>query len=150
MGYMDLSKAEEKESETNARGKLFMFGSIILIVIACFAFSGGSLAGVIGMVGVFGFIAGFFMTFTNRNKGTILYEKEMALKQANLNIQMAKAGMNPYEVNKKAAEAQAAQKAETKEIIKGAVVGGIVAGEAGAVVGATIAKNKIDNKKNKV
>ena len=147
MGYMDLSEKERKESETNARGKVFMLVSLILIVVACFAFSGGSLAAIIGMAGVFGFIAGFFMTFTNRNKATILYEKEMALKQANLNIQMAKAGMNPYEVNKKAAEAQAAKKAETKEILKGAVVGGIVAGEAGAVVGATIAKNKIDNKK---
>ena len=147
---MDLTAQEQKECETNAKGKMVLLISFLLIVIACFAFSGGMLAGIIGMAGVFGFIAGFFMTFTNRNKGTILYQKEMALKQANLNIHMAQMGMNPYKENAKIAQAQATQKAETKEIIKGAVVGGIVAGEAGAVVGAAIAKNKIDNKRNKV
>lgn len=146
MDYMKLSAKEQKEADTNAKGKVILTVSILLIFVVCFA-GGGTFVAVIGMFAIIGIIAGFFMTFTNRNKGTILYQKEMALKQANLNIQMAKAGMNPYEVNKKATEAQAAKKAETKEIIKGAVIGGVVAGDAGAVVGATIAKNKIDNNK---
>lgn len=146
MGYMDLSEHEKKESEANAKGKILLTVSFVLVFIVCFA-GGGTFAATIGTFAIIGIIVGFFMTFSNRNKGTILYEKEMAHKQANLNVQMAKAGMNPYEVNKKAAQAQAAKKAETKEIIKGAVIGGIVAGEAGAVVGATIAKNKIDNNK---
>ena len=121
--------------------------SVFLIIIACFAFSGGSMAGAIGVIGVIGFIVGFFMTFSNHSKEEIIEKKRTALKQAELNIQMAKLGMNPYKENLKAEQAQAAKKKETKEIIKGAVVGGIVAGEAGAVVGATIAKNRIDKVK---
>lgn len=148
MGYMDMSEREIRESETNAKGKILLTVSFVLVFIACFA-GGGTLAATIGTLAVIGIVVGFFMTFSNRNKGTIMYEKEMALKQANLNIQMAQAGLNPYKENAKVAQAQAAKKAETKEIIKGAVIGGIVAGDAGAVVGATIAKNKIDNQKKR-
>lgn len=147
MGYMDLTESEKKECEKNQKGKVIMAISVFLIIIACFAFSGGSMAGTIGVIGVIGFIVGFFMTFSNHSKGEIIERKRMTLKQAELNIQMAQLGMNPYKENLKAEQAQAAKKKETKEIIKGAVVGGIVAGEAGAVVGATIAKNKIDNEK---
>lgn len=147
MGYMDLTESEKKECENNKKGKVIMAISVFLIIIACFAFSGGSMAGAIGVIGVIGFIVGFFMTFSNHSKEEIIEKKRTALKQAELNIQMAKLGMNPYKENLKAEQAQAAKKKETKEIIKGAVVGRIVAGEAGAVVGATIAKNKIDNEK---
>lgn len=148
MGYMDMSEREIRESEPNAKGKILLTVSFVLVFIACFA-GGGTLAATIGTLAVIGIVVGFFMTFSNRNKGTIMHEKEMALKQANLNIQMAQAGLNPYKENAKVAQAQAAKKAETKEIIKGAVIGGIVAGDAGAVVGATIAKNKIDNQKKR-
>ena len=147
MGYMDLTESEKKECENNKKGKVIMAISVFLIIIACFAFSGGSMAGAIGVIGVIGFIVGFFMTFYNHSKEEIIEKKRTALKQAELNIQMAQLGMNPYKENLKAEQAQAAKKKETKEIIKGAVVGGIVAGEAGAYVGATIAKNKIDNEK---
>lgn len=143
--YFALSESQQKEAETNTKGKLILAISLLLIIIACFAFGGGMVAGVIGMIGVFGFIVGFFMTFTNRNKGTIIYQKEQALKQANLNIQMAQLGMNPAKENAKVEQAKAAKKAATKEIVKGAVIGGIVAGEAGAVVGAMVAKNKLDS-----
>ena len=144
--YYALTESEKKETETHAKGIMTLLVSFIGIFVGCFAFSGGAIAGVFGMIGVFGVVAGFFMTFGNRSKDTILYQKKMALQQANLNIQMAQVGMNPAKENAKVAQAQAAKKAATKEIVKGAVIGGIVAGEAGAVVGAMVAQNKHNNK----
>lgn len=146
MDYMKLTAEEQKEADTNAKGKVILTVSFILIFIVCFAGS-GTLAATIGMFAVIGIIAGFFMTYANRNKGTIIYQKEQALKKANLNIQMAQLGMNPAKVNAKVEQARTAQKDATKEIVKGAVIGGIVAGEAGAVVGAIVGKEKADSKK---
>lgn len=76
--------------------------------------------------------------------------EELAKTQANLLIAKANAGqkltkddLTSYD------EKRRQEKKETKEIIKGAVAGSIIAGDAGAVVGAVIAKNKIDNEKQK-
>lgn len=145
--YYALTESEKKETETHAKGVMTLLVSFIGVFVGCFSFSGGTIAGVFGMICVFGVIAGFFMTFGNRSKDTILYQKKMTLQQANLNIQMAQMGMNPAKENAKVAQAQAAKKAATKEIVKGAVIGGIVAGEAGAVVGAIVGKEKADSKK---
>ncbi|MBE6754431.1 MAG: hypothetical protein E7559_08825 [Ruminococcaceae bacterium] len=146
MSYIQLSENEKRECSINSKGKIVMIVSAVVLFCACFA-GGGTMAGVFGGIAFVGFIVGFFMVMCNRNKGTILYEKEMMLRKANLNIQMAQVGMNPHKEEVKVAEAQKAKKSETAEIIKGAVAGGIVAGEAGALVGAVIAKSKNDSNK---
>jgi len=143
--YYALSREEEKEVATHSRGIKIMLLSFALIVVACFSFSGGMVAAALGTGGVIGVIVSFFMVFGTRSAESIRIDKQMALKQAELNIRMVQAGLNPAKEYAKVTQAQEAKKAETKAIVKGAVVGGIVAGDAGAVVGAMAAKNKLDN-----
>lgn len=147
---MSRTKEEEKEIERNAKGKLIWILSILFIIIACFGFNGGSAAVMFGMTGVVGFIVGLFMTMGHRSKSEFEQRDRQINRQAELMVQMAKAGMSAKDMANNMSKMGPQKKPSdsgTKEIIKGAVIGGIVAGEAGAVVGATVAKNKLDNQK---
>lgn len=149
---MSRTQEEEKEIERNTIGKLIWILSIFFIIIACFGFDGGSTAATFGMIGMGGFFVGLFMTMGNRSKSEFEERDRHINRQAELMVQMAKAGMSAKDMADSMSKMGPQKKPSdsgTKEIIKGAVIGGIVAGEAGAVVGATVAKNKLDNQKKK-
>lgn len=147
---MHYSAEEQAEISRNGTGKLIWISSIGLLLIACFCFNGGSAAVTIGVLGMIGFGAGFFITMGNRSREQIDELHRNAQIQVDLMVKMAKAGMSSGEISDRVCAMNHPKHTSddgTKEIIKGAVVGGIIAGDAGAVVGATLAKNKLDNAK---
>lgn len=148
-GYQGSLTEKEREEVTRSRiGGWILISSIVLFIIACFAFNGGTMAVVIGIIGLILFCVGLYMWGSNRNAAHIIKQKEEAKEM----IEKVLHGASPDDaVNNTsgviAARQKAQKKEETKRIVKGAVVGGIIAGEEGAVVGAVIAKNKIDSEK---
>lgn len=149
-----MSKTDyEKEISRHNLGTVCLLGGVGLVILVCFAMHGGATAGVLGMIGIFAILAGFFLHVFNRSSTKI--EQDQALARAQVEYMAAKAKSGQSITGKdmddisgltKARENQQKKK-ETASIIKGAVTGGIIAGEAGAVVGAVVAKNKIDNEK---
>ena len=147
---MRRSKEEQAEIDKNAKGKIIWVTSCLLIILVCFGFNGGAIAGAVGMLGIVGFIVGLFMTMGNRSKSEFEERDRRVNAQAALMVQMAKAGMSAKDMADRMSKINSPKSPSdsgAKEIIKGAVIGGIVAGEAGAVVGATVAKNKIDSQR---
>ena len=152
-GYQGSLTEEEREEATRSKiGGWIMVASIVLVVIACFAFNGGTIAGVIWIIGLILFCVGIYLWGKNRNASLIKHQKEMEKLEKEQMLVKVRLGMSPSDIvdssySVTAARQKAQKKEETKRIVKGAVVGGIIAGEEGAVVGAVIAKNKIDNEK---
>lgn len=147
---MQYSAEEQAEISRNRVGKIIWIASIGLLLLACFG--GGSTSAVGATIMIIGFFVGCFLTLGNRSKSQIDELHRNAQIQADLTIKMAKAGMSAGEISDGISAMNRPKRTSnsgTKEIIKGAVIGGVVAGDAGAVVGATVAKNKLDNEKER-
>lgn len=149
-----MSKTDyEKEVSRHNLGTICLWGGIGLLLLVCFAMHGGSGAGILGMIGIFAILVGFFLHVFNRSAAKIEESQALAKAQVDYLAAKIKSGQPITEKDTddisgltKAREDQQKKK-DTGRIIKGAVTGGIIAGEAGAVVGAVVAKNKIDNEK---
>lgn len=143
MGNNYLTEKEQAEVKAHSIGKIMLFIGVIPAILAILCLEGDS--GVtVAFIGCVIMAIGIALMMHNRSAGKI----EQDHRTVETWVKMAKSGMPAKKVaDAVCGESARRQKAETKEIIKGAAIGAVVAGDAGAIVGATIAKNKIDNQK---
>ena len=149
-------KDHDKEINNHNLGCFTMVAGIVLLLMAC-GMNGGTIAGVVGGIGIVLVIIGFFPWSSNRSASKIKEDEKLAKAMVSLWGTKVQTGHNltgkdvdnaMSVMGLDAVEKHNQAKKDAAKIVKGAVVGGIVAGETGAVVGAAMAKNKIDNEKN--
>lgn len=146
-----IEKLTETESQKHNMGCLLMLLGFLLCFTPAFM-HGGTLPGVIFVIGFIMFVFGFFPWSRNRSASKIKEDNSMASAIVSSWGAKVKAGQSitGKDVDKaiSAMGMDGAQKLEErKKVIAGAVAGGIVAGEVGAVAGAVAAKAKIEEDK---